>query len=45
MLEVNIPAAQPLRLSYLILDYNGTLACDGSILPAPWWGSISGHTT
>ena len=33
MLDINIPGAQPLRLSYLILDYNGTLACDGSILP------------
>jgi soluble P-type ATPase len=33
MLDINIPGAQALRLSYLILDYNGTLACDGSILP------------
>jgi soluble P-type ATPase len=33
MLDINIPGAQPLRLSHLILDYNGTLACDGSILP------------
>jgi soluble P-type ATPase len=33
MLDINIPEAQPLRLSHLILDYNGTLACDGSILP------------
>jgi soluble P-type ATPase len=33
MLEINIPGAQRLRLSHLILDYNGTLACDGSILP------------
>ena len=33
MLDLNIPGAQPLRLSHLILDYNGTLACDGSILP------------
>ena len=33
MVEIKIPGAQPLRLSYLILDYNGTLACDGSILP------------
>jgi soluble P-type ATPase len=33
MLEINIPGAQPLRLSHLILDYNSTLACDGSILP------------
>ena len=33
MLDINIPGAQPLRLTYLILDYNGTLARDGSILP------------
>ena len=33
MLEINIPGAQPLRLSHLILDYNGTLACDGVLLP------------
>jgi soluble P-type ATPase len=33
MLDINIPGAQPLRLSHLVLDYNGTLACDGSILP------------
>jgi len=33
MLDINIPGAQPLGLSHLILDYNGTLACDGSILP------------
>jgi soluble P-type ATPase len=32
MLDINIPGAQPLRLSHLILDYNGTLACDGTIL-------------
>jgi len=32
MLDINIPGAQPLRLSHLILDYNGTLACDGAIL-------------
>jgi soluble P-type ATPase len=32
MLEINIPGAQPLRVSHLILDYNGTLACDGAIL-------------
>ena len=32
MLEINIPGAKPLLLSHLILDYNGTLACDGSLL-------------
>jgi len=33
MLEITIPGATPLRLTHLILDYNGTLAGDGSILP------------
>jgi len=33
MLEINIPGAKPLLLTHLILDYNGTLAGDGSILP------------
>ncbi len=29
MLEVHIPGFQDLRLEHLVLDYNGTLACDG----------------
>ncbi len=33
MLEINLPGAQLLCLSHLILDYNGTLAADGSLLP------------
>jgi soluble P-type ATPase len=33
MLDINIPGAQPIRLRHLILDYKGTLARDGSILP------------
>lgn len=33
MLEINIPGAKPLLLTHLILDYNGTLAVDGLILP------------
>ncbi|MHB8069034.1 MAG: HAD family hydrolase [Desulfobaccales bacterium] len=32
MLEINIPGAKLLRLTHLILDYNGTLACDGALL-------------
>jgi soluble P-type ATPase len=33
MLEIQIPAhEQPLRLSHLILDYNGTIACDGLLI-------------
>jgi hypothetical protein len=33
MLAINIPGAPPLRLSHLVLGYNGTLAGDGAILP------------
>ena len=33
MLEIQIPGQeQPLRLSHLILDYNGTIACDGHLI-------------
>lgn len=32
MIEVDIPGAETLRLSYLVLDYNGTLALDGELL-------------
>jgi len=33
MLTIDIPGHGPLNLSHLILDYNGTIACDGHILP------------
>jgi soluble P-type ATPase len=29
MLEVEVPGFKDLRLAHLVLDYNGTLACDG----------------
>ena len=29
MIEISIPGRMPLQLRYLILDYNGTIACDG----------------
>jgi soluble P-type ATPase len=29
MLELHIPGFKDLRLEHLVLDYNGTLACDG----------------
>ncbi|MFW6122832.1 MAG: HAD family hydrolase [Thermodesulfobacteriota bacterium] len=29
MLELHIPGFKDLRLAHLVLDYNGTLACDG----------------
>jgi len=32
MVEVSIPGHKPLRLSHLVLDYNGTLGVDGEIM-------------
>jgi soluble P-type ATPase len=29
MLELSVPGFKELRLAHLVLDYNGTLACDG----------------
>jgi soluble P-type ATPase len=33
MLEITIPGYEKLQLAHLVLDYNGTLACDGELLP------------
>lgn len=33
MLEINIPGHKTLQLHHLVADYNGTLACDGKLLP------------
>lgn len=33
MLEIAIPGAGTLRLDHLVADFNGTLACDGALLP------------
>jgi len=33
MLEVEIPGHRKLRLTHLVSDYNGTLACDGQLIP------------
>jgi len=33
MLELLIPGRPPLRLANLVLDYNGTLAADGRLVP------------
>ena len=33
MIEVAIPGFRNLQLEHLVLDYNGTLACDGKIIP------------
>jgi soluble P-type ATPase len=32
MIEIDIPGYKTLRLEHLVLDYNGTLACDGALL-------------
>jgi len=33
MLEISIPGFGDLALAYLVADFNGTLACDGRLLP------------
>lgn len=33
MLTIDIPGHGRLALAHLVLDYNGTLACDGQLLP------------
>ncbi len=33
MIEIGVPLREPLRLQYLILDMNGTVALDGELLP------------
>ena len=33
MLEIVIPGAETFHLEHLVADYNGTLACDGRLLP------------
>ena len=32
MLEIDIPGYKTLQLDHLVLDYNGTLACEGKLL-------------
>ncbi len=32
MIEINIPSYKRLTLDHLVLDYNGTIACDGKVL-------------
>lgn len=32
VLAIDIPGYKELRLAYLVLDYNGTLACDGELI-------------
>jgi len=33
MLNISIPGGDPLAIEHLVLDYNGTLALDGALLP------------
>jgi soluble P-type ATPase len=33
MLEINIPGYRKLQFNHIVLDYNGTMACDGTIIP------------
>ncbi len=33
MLKIAIPGGETIDLKYLVLDYNGTIACDGILLP------------
>ncbi len=33
MIEVNVPGYKTLELNDMVLDYNGTLSCDGEIIP------------
>ena len=33
MLEINIPGRGELQLRFLVADYNGTVACDGTLIP------------
>jgi len=33
MIEITLPGAESLRLDHLVADFNGTLACDGLLLP------------
>ena len=34
MVEIDIPGYKKLTLKHLVLDYNGTIACDGKPLPS-----------
>ena len=33
MIEIDIPGRAPLVIAHLVLDVNGTIACDGMLLP------------
>lgn len=33
MIKINIPASEAINIENLVLDYNGTIACDGEVIP------------
>ncbi len=33
MIHIQIPGGEELRLSYLVMDFNGTMAVDGNLIP------------
>jgi len=41
MIEISIPGYKTLRLEHLVLDYNGTLACDGEMIPGVKEGLVA----
>lgn len=45
MITIDIPGSEPLTLDYLVLDYNGTIAEDGEVIPdcVPLIERLSGH--
>lgn len=47
MLTISIPGRSDIRLEHLLLDYNGTLALDGALLPgvAPRLRLLARHLT
>ena len=34
MVEINIPGRGLIKMKHLLLDYNGTIACDGEVIPS-----------
>lgn len=33
MIKISVPGSGELQLNHLVLDFNGTLACDGALIP------------
>ncbi len=47
MIRIDIPGYQTLNLQHLVLDYNGTLACDGQLIGelVPLLNQLAQHLT